>query len=213
MAREYRPLTIPKVQWDNKSLTHTYGQLVAQPLEPGFGITIGNALRRVLLGAIEGSAVTSVIIKGVNNEFTSLPGVIEDILHLVLNIKGIIIRNTTGAPGRMTLTVTGERTVTVADIIADSHLELVNPEQVLAHVARDGNLEIEFFVESGRGYVPAQWPVGTVLQKDGRIFVDAQFAPVTKVSFDVEKTRVGSDIDYDKQIGRASCRERVSSPV
>ncbi len=92
--KEYKPLTIPRLTWNKKTLTDTYGELVAQPLEPGFGITLGNALRRVLLAAVEGSAVTSVIIKGINNEFTSIPGVVEDAMQLLLNIKEIVIRNT-----------------------------------------------------------------------------------------------------------------------
>src|SRR5436190_5601305 len=103
--KEYRPLTIPRLSWNKKQLSDSYGELIAQPLEPGFGITLGNALRRVLLGGVEGSAVTSVIIKGVNNEFSSLPGIIEDVMQLVLNIKGIVIRNKEGRPGTMQLHV------------------------------------------------------------------------------------------------------------
>lgn len=196
--REYRPLTIPSLQWDSKSLTGSYGQLVAQPLEPGFGITLGNAIRRILLGGIEGSAVTSVIIKGVNNEFSPLPGVIEDTMQVVLNIKDIVVRNKTGKPGTMRVIAKGEKTVRVADIDADEHIELINKDHVIAHVAPGGTLEIEFFVEPGRGYQSAQWPEGKLLQPDDRIYLDAMFAPVRKVTFDVEKTRVGENIDYDK---------------
>jgi len=196
--REYRPLTIPKLTWNKKTLTDTFGELVAQPLEPGFGITLGNAIRRVLLGGIEGSAVTSVIIKGVNNEFSSLTGVVEDTMQLVLNIKNIVIRNSEGRSGAMSLKVKGESVITVADIKADDHLELVNKDHVIAHISPNGELDIEFFVETGRGYRAAQWPVGTALQEDGRIYLDAMFSPIRKVTFDVEKTRVGNDIDYDK---------------
>jgi DNA-directed RNA polymerase subunit alpha len=195
---EYKALTIPKLSWTKKTLTDAFGELVAQPLEPGFGTTFGNALRRVLLGAIEGSAVTSVVIKGVNNEFSSVPGVVEDAMQMVLNLKQIVIRNKTGEPGKMRLTVSGQATARVADIKADSHLELVNGEHVIAHVAEGGTLDIEFFVETGRGYQQAQWPVEKALQEDGRIYLDAMFSPVVKVAFDVEKTRVGSNIDYDK---------------
>lgn len=195
---EYKPLTIPKLSWSKKTLEENFGELVAQPLEPGFGMTVGNALRRVLLGAVEGSAVTSVIIKGVNNEFATLPGVIEDVMQIILNIKQIVIRNREGRPGKMTLSVSGQATATVADIKADAHLELVNREHVIAHVAAGGVLDIEFFVESGRGYQPAQWPADKSLQEDSRIYLDAMFSPVRKVTFDVEKTRVGSEIDYDK---------------
>lgn len=198
---EYQPLTLPRLKWD-KNLTSTYGQVIAQPLEPGFGITLGNALRRVLLAAVEGSAVSSVFIKGVNNEFASLPGVIEDVMQILLNIKEIVIKNTTGKPGKMHLKVSGkdQDVVRVKDISADEHVELINKDHVLAHLAKDGELDITFFVESGRGYQPAQWPLGAPLQADKRIYLDAMFSPVTKVFFEVEKTRVGKNIDYDKLI-------------
>lgn len=198
--KEYKALTIPKLNWDNKTLTERSGELTAQPLEPGFGITFGNALRRILLGGIEGSAVTSVIISGVNNEFSALPGVVEDVMQVVLNIKEIVVRNTTGQSGKMRLNVKGAAVVTVADIVADEHLELINKEHVLANVAAGGSLDMEFFVESGRGYQVAQWPIGQALQEDNRIYLDAMFSPVRKVTFDVQKTRVGQIIDYDKLV-------------
>lgn len=190
------------MSWEKALSSDIYGELVVQPLEPGYGITLGNALRRVMLSSVEGSAVTSVIIKGVNNEFATLRGVKEDVLQIVLNIKGIIIKNNTGVAGKMRLHLTGEGVACVKDIKADEHLELVNGEHVLAHIARDGELDIEFFVESGRGYAPAQWPRATKLQDDGRIYVDALFSPVTRVEYHVEKTRVGQEIDYDKLILR-----------
>lgn len=196
--KEYRSLTIPKLTWNKKELTSTYGELVAQPLEPGFGITLGNALRRILYAGVEGSAVTSVVIKGVNNEFSSLPGVEEDAMQLILNIKNIVVRNKDGKPGTMRLTVKGPAVVKVADIKADDHLEVINKEHVLAHVSEHGELDIELFVEPGRGYKPAQWPADKSLQEDGRIYIDAMFSPIRKIMFDVEKTRVGKDIDYDK---------------
>lgn len=196
--KEYRPLTIPKLSWNKKELTPLYGELIAQPLEPGFGITLGNALRRVLYAGVEGSAVTSVIIKGVNNEFSPLSGVEEDVMQLILNIKNIVVRNKEGRAGKMHLRVTGQAIATVAQIQADEHLELINKDHVLAHVSENGELDIEFFVESGRGYQPAQWPIDKALQEDGRIYIDAMFSPIRKVMFDVEKTRVGKDIDYDK---------------
>lgn len=198
LDKTYQPLTIPRLSWDKESLRPTFAAVVAQPLEPGFGITLGNALRRVLLGGIEGSAVTSVIIEGVNNEFSPLPGIVEDTMQVALNIKGLVVSNTTGEPGLMKLTVKGPATVTAADITTDDHLSIVNPEHVIAHVAEDGELDITFFVESGRGYQPAKWPIGEALQEDNRIYLDAMFSPVTNVTFDVEKTRVGKEIDYDK---------------
>lgn len=200
--KEYKPLTIPRLSWNKKDLSETYGELVAQPLEPGFGVTLGNALRRVLLGAVEGSAVTSVVIKGVNNEFSPIQGVVEDAMQVVLNIKGIVIRNKTGRPGTMKLTLKGQAVAKVAHIVADDHLELVNKEHVIANISADGELDITFFVESGRGYRAAQWPEDKAYQDDGRIYLDAMFSPIARVMVDVEKTRVGGDIDYDKLIMR-----------
>ena len=196
--KEYKPLTIPKLSWNKKVLSETYGELVAQPLEPGFGTTLGNAMRRALLSSIEGSAVTSVIIKGINNEFTALPGVAEDAMQVLLNIKGIVIRNKTGQPGTMRLQASREGVVRVSDIETDEHLELINTDHIIANIDQDGELIIEFFVESGRGYQRAQWPIGEKLQADNRVFLDALFSPIKKVTFDVEKTRVGKAIDYDK---------------
>lgn len=198
--KEYQPLIIPRLNWSSSTLSDSFGELTVQPLEPGFGITLGNALRRVLLGGVEGSAVTSIIIKGVNNEFSSVPGVIEDIMQIILNIKQIIIRNHSGKPGKMRLSIKGDAVACVADIQCDEHLELINPEHVIAHVAPDGELDIEFFVEAGRGYRIAQWPKEKALQDDNRIYLDAMFSPIKKVSFEVEKTRVGGEIDYDKLI-------------
>lgn len=196
--KQYQPLTIPRLSWNKNSYSPTYGEFVAQPLEPGFGITLGNALRRVLLGGVEGSAVTSVIIAGVNNEFAPLKGVVEDTMQVVLNCKGLIVKSKTGEPGSMTLKVKGEHIARASDIVADEHLEIVNKDHIIAHVADQGVLDIQFFVESGRGYCPAQWPIGQALQEDGRIYLDALFSPVVKVTFEVEKTRVGKEIDYDK---------------
>lgn len=195
---KYKPLILPKVGWEKGTLNETNGQLIVQPLEPGFGITLGNAIRRILLSSIEGSAVTSVIIKGVNNEFSTVKGVIEDSLQVLLNIKGIVIKNKTGEPGKMNLSLKGEAVARVSDIRADEHLELINKEHVIAHLAADGELDIEFYVESGRGYLPAQWPLGKALQEDSRIYVDAMFSPIKRVEFHIEKTRVGQSIDYDK---------------
>jgi len=198
--KEYKPLTIPLLGWTKETLTNTYGELIAQPLEPGFGITLGNALRRVLLGGVEGSAVTSVIIKGVNNEFSSLPGVLEDTMQVVLNIKELVVLNKEGKPGKMHLSANGETILRGSDIKTDEHLEVINKDQIIAHVAPGGSLDIEFFIETGRGYQPAQWPHDKQIQEDNRIYLDAMFSPVRQVTFDVQKTRVGRDIDYDKLI-------------
>ena len=196
----YKPLILPKISWDTKVSSSSYGELIIQPLEPGFGITLGNALRRVMLSSIEGSAVSSVIINKVNNEFSTLKGVVEDTLHVLLNIKGIVIKNATGQPGKMTLSKLGEGPVKVADIKTDAHLEVVNKDYVIAHLSADGELDIEFFVETGRGYLQAQWPIGESLQADGRIHLDALFSPVKRVEYRVEQARVGERFDCDKLI-------------
>lgn len=208
--KQYRPLTLPQIRWEAKKSTDTFGELIAQPLEPGFGITLGNALRRVMLSSIEGSAVTAVIIQGANNEFSSMHGIIEDTLNVVLNIKGIIIKNTTGKPGKMHLTFTGEGAAKAGNIVCDEHLEILNKDHVVAHVAADGNLDIEFFVESGRGYQAAQWPSGEPLQADNKIFIDAMFSPIRRVEYHVEKTRVKQAIDYDKLMLRVQTNGALS---
>lgn len=200
MEKTYKQLTIPKLSWDKKTFTNTSATLIAQPLEPGFGITIGNALRRVLLSAIEGSAVTSFIIKGVNNEFSAIPGMVEDALQVALNIKEIVIKSSNGLPGKMVVKKNTQGPVTVADIVPDQHLELINKDHVIGTVSVNGSCEIELFVENGRGYQSAQWPHDKQYQEDDRIFIDALFCPITRVMVDVEKTRVGEAIDYDKLI-------------
>lgn len=200
MNREYQPLTVPRITWDKKSLTNKYGELTAQPLEPGFGMTMGNALRRVLLGGIEGAAVTSVIIKGVNNEFSVIPGVVEDAMQVCLNIKQIVVHSKDGKSGLMRLHVKGGAVARVSDIVADNNLQLINTDHILAHTVADGELDITFYVDSGRGYKTAQWPEAVTLQEDSRIYLDAMFSSITKVTFDIEKTRVGQEIDYDKLI-------------
>lgn len=198
--KEYQPLTIPRLTWNKQTITEDFGQLIAQPLEPGFGITLGNALRRVLLGGVEGAAVTSVIIKNVNNEFSVVPGVVEDSMQLCLNTKQIVVKSKDGKPGKMRLKAKGETTVRVSDIQADDNLELINKDHVIAHLSENGELDMEFFVELGRGYRAAQWPEGKVLQDDNRIYLDAMFSPINKVTFEIEKARVGKEIDYDKLV-------------
>lgn len=194
----YKPLTLPSLSWNKKVSSETFGELVVQPLEPGFGITLGNALRRVILASVEGSAVTSVIIKGVNNEFSTIKGVNEDTLNVLLNIKGLIVKNKTGQPGRMHLLVKGEGVAKAKNIKADDHLEVLNKEHLIANLGRDAELDIEFFVETGRGYRAAEWPFGKSIQADNRIYLDAMFSPIKRVEYTIEKTRVGQEIDFDK---------------
>lgn len=207
---EYKPLTLPKLSWEKSKSTNMFGELIVGPLEPGFGVTLGNALRRVMLSSVEGCAVTSVIIKGVNNEFSSLEGVIEDTLHILLNIKGLILKNKTGQPGKMSISIKGEGVARASDIKTDEHLEVINKDHILAHIAHDGELDIQFSVEMGRGYRSAQWPAGEPLTKDGMIHLDAAFSPVTRIEYEVEKTRVGQAIDYDKLIVRVTTNGAVA---
>ena len=193
----YKGLILPKLSWQGNS-SSTFGELIVEPLEAGYGVTLGNALRRIMLSSIEGAAVTSIVIEGVNNEFATIPGVVEDVLQVVLNIKGLVVQNNTGESGKMRLIKKGAGPVTAVDIVCDDHMEVINKDHVIAHLAVDGKLDIEFLVEMGRGYVPAQWPYGKALQADGRIYIDALFSPVQRVEYRVEKTRVGEAIDYDK---------------
>jgi len=183
--KKYKPLTLPKLSWNKKVSSDRLGELIIEPLEPGFGLTLGNALRRVILSSIEGAAVTSVVIKGVNNEFATGKGIIEDVLNVLLNIKNIVIKNKTGQSGKMHLSLKGEGVAKVGDIKADEHLELINKDHIIAHLAVDGELDIEFFVENGRGYQAANWPQGVSLQSDDRIYLDAMFSPVKRIEYHV----------------------------
>jgi DNA-directed RNA polymerase subunit alpha len=174
-----------------------FGTLVAEPLERGFGMTLGNALRRVLLSSLQGAAVTSVKIQGVLHEFSTIPGVREDVVNLVLNIKQIAIRSHTDLPKTMTLSVKGPAEVTAGMITAGSELEIVNPDLVLCTLDKGAELKMEFAVQTGKGYRPAianrpeEAPIGMIP-------VDSIFSPVRKVAYNVENTRVGQTTDYDK---------------
>lgn len=196
----YKPLIDPVLTWEYLDKESFTGTLVVQPLEPGFGLTLGNALRRVILSFVEGSAVRSVLIAGANHEFAVLDGVVEDVLQIILNIKQLIIKNHSGQPGVLRLLKTGPCTVKASDIEGDAFLEIINKDLHIATLAFDGTLDIQMFVEVGRGYSFAEWPSDSKVSSDGRIFVDSLFSPVQKVSYSVEKTRVGNSIDYDKLV-------------
>lgn len=175
-----------------------FGRLIAEPLEAGFGITIGNALRRTLLNALPGAAVTSVRIEGVEHEFSTIPNVKEDIIEMLLNIKDIRIRALTDRPGKMYLDVSGEGPVTGGQIQSTADFEIVNPDVHLATLeSKDARLNIEFTVEYGRGYMPAGTAEGLGV---GVIPVDAVFSPVRRVNYKVEHTRVGQVTDFDRLI-------------
>ena len=174
-----------------------FGTLVAEPLERGFGMTLGNALRRVLLSSLQGAAVTGIKIQGVLHEFSTIPGVREDVVNLVLNIKQIAIRAHTDLPKTMNLSVKGPAEVTAGMITSGSDLEIVNPDLVLCTLDKGAELKIEFNVQTGKGYRPAsgnrpeEAPIGLIP-------VDSIFSPVRKVAYNIDNTRVGQITDYDK---------------
>src|SRR3990170_335964 len=176
-----------------------YARIVASPLPPGFGITLGNALRRVLLSSLQGAAVTSERIDGVQHEFSTIPNVKEDSIEFLLNVKEMRLRALADRPGTMILDISGrEGAITAQDIQVPEHYEIVNPDLYLATVnSADGRLYVEFNVEQGRGYQPAGQVDGTVI---GVIPVDAIFSPVRKVNYRIEHTRVGQATNYDKLI-------------
>lgn len=188
---------VEEPQIEMEEATNDYARIVASPLPPGFGITLGNALRRVLLSSLPGSAVTSVRIDGVLHEFSTIPNVKEDTIEFLLNVKELRLRGHSDRPGTLILDLTGrEGAVTAADIQMPEHIEIVNPDLYLATVdSPDGRLYVEFNVEQGRGYEPAGQVDGTTI---GVIPIDAIFSPVRKVNYRVEHTRVGQATNYDK---------------
>lgn len=177
--------------------TETYGRFVIEPLESGFGLTVGNALRRVLLSSLPGAAVTAVTIEGVHHEFSTIPGVKEDSIDLLLNVKSIRIRALSDRAGELTLDVSGERIVTAGDIVTTADFEIANPDQYLCTLdTKDSRISIIFSVEPGKGYQPAVPGAGLEI---GKIAVDAIFTPVRKVNYVVETTRIGVD-NFDRLI-------------
>jgi DNA-directed RNA polymerase subunit alpha len=170
---------------------------VAEPLERGFGLTLGNSLRRVLLSSLQGAAVTSIRIEGVLHEFSSLAGVREDITDLVLNVKQVALRMEGDQPRRLALAATGPGEVTAKQIATTHDIEVMNPELVICHLDEGATLNMELMAESGKGYVPAvaNRPADAPI---GLIPVDALYSPVRQVSYKVENTRVGQELDYDK---------------
>lgn len=188
-----------RVVKDEASATPTYAKFVAEPFEIGYGRTIGNSLRRVLLSSIEGVAVTSVRIEGADHEFCSIPGVVEDVTDIILNIKKLLMKAYNRNPGTISLSANRAGEVTAADIKTDGSLEVLNPELHIATLSADGKLSMEMEVKTGRGFYPAEW---NKEEQDeiGRIPIDSVFSPVTRVNFATENTRVGQRTDYDKLI-------------
>ncbi|HLF77841.1 MAG TPA: DNA-directed RNA polymerase subunit alpha [Dehalococcoidia bacterium] len=189
--------SVPQLNLDEET-DETYGRIVAEPLEAGFGITIGNALRRTLLSALPGTAITAVRIEGVEHEFTTIPQMKEDVVEFLLNVKDIRIRSLTDRPGKMFLEASGEGPVSAGQIQQTADYEIVNPELHLATLdSADARLSVEFTVEQGRGYVPAGTSDGLAI---GVIPMDAIYSPVRRVNYRVEHTRVGQVTNFDRLI-------------
>lgn len=187
----------PRIECIESPEDSSYGKYVVEPLERGYGTTLGNSLRRVLLSSLPGTAATSIRIAGVQHEFSTIPGVKEDVTEIVLNIKSIIARLHCDGPKTVYIEVAGECEVTAGDIKADSEVEILNPDQHIASLGPDGALSMEITLGHGRGYVPAE-KNKSAQQVIGTIPVDSIYAPVLKVNYAVENTRVGNQTDFDK---------------
>lgn len=198
MGSTWKSFAMPKrVECDEKTLTDFYGKFIAEPFERGYGTTLANALRRVLLSSIEGSAVTSVKIEGVLHEFSSIPGVQEDVPEIILNIKKLALRSHSEGPKTISIRAEKKGPVLAKDIIHDDTIEVINPEWVICNITKPSKLNVEMEVGRGRSYVPAErnkredQPIGVIP-------IDSIFTPVTRVNCQIENTRVGQMTDYDK---------------
>ena len=187
----------PRIECQESPDDISYGKFVVEPLERGYGTTLGNSLRRVLLSSLPGYAPTSIRIAGVQHEFSTIPGVKEDVTEIVLNVKGIIARLHCDGPKTVYIEAAGECEVTAGDIKADAEVEILNPELHIASLGPDGALSMEITLDHGRGYIPAD-KNKSAQQVIGTIPVDSIYAPVLKVNYAVENTRVGNQTDFDK---------------
>jgi DNA-directed RNA polymerase subunit alpha len=198
MHIRWRGLELPsQVVCDLKTLSSTYGKFVAEPFERGFGVTIGNSLRRILLSSLEGSAVTQIKIHGAQHEFTTLPGVVEDMTDVVLNVKSLVVKNHTDQTKVLRIEKNTRGVITGADVQTDDTVEVINRHHVLATLTEDVPFVVEMVVENGRGYIPASEHSPNV-QEIGIIPVDAVYSPVVRVRYEIEETRVGQKTNYDK---------------
>jgi DNA-directed RNA polymerase subunit alpha len=198
ITKNWRDLIKPKgLVVDQESLTNTYGKFVAEPLERGFGITLGNSLRRVLLSSLQGGAITSVKIEGVEHEFMTIPEVAEDVTDIILNLKEVLLQIHTNEVKTLRIEAEGPREVKAGDIIGDAQVEVLNPGQHLLTISEGGRVRMELTARRGRGYVPAErnkvpgQPIGTIP-------IDALFSPIRKVNYQVTNARVGQQTDYDR---------------
>jgi DNA-directed RNA polymerase subunit alpha len=204
MRITWRGLELPtRIERDKDVSTNSYGCFVIEPFERGFGTTIGNSLRRILLSSLQGAAVTSIKISGVDHEFTTIPGVMEDITELVLNVKKLIIRMQSDEPKVMTVSADKAGEVKAENIAADPSIRIINTDLVLATLTKDVKFEMDMIVENGRGYSPAYERVidlDRFNQEIGRVMVDAIYSPVVRVRYRTEDTRVGQRTNYDRLI-------------
>ena len=204
MRVTWRGLELPtRVEKDTVISTENYGRFYIEPFERGFGTTVGNSLRRVLLSSLEGSAVTSIKVNGVDHEFTSIAGVMEDATDIVLNVKSLVIRLQVDEPKTMKVSKNKAGAVTAADIVADPAIEVFNKDAILATLTEDLDFEMEMIVENGRGYVPVSERIADADRFDqeiGLVYLDAVYSPVTRVRYTTENTRVGQRTNYDRLI-------------
>ena len=187
----------PKIEIVEISEDSRYGKFVCEPLERGYGTTFGNSLRRILLSSLQGAAITAISIDGVLHEFSTIPGVRDDVTNIILNLKSLCLKMYSDEPKTIRLDVDGAKEVTAADITVDSDVEILNPELHIATLNEDGSLHMEMTVERGRGYVPAD----KNKKQDhviGVIPIDSIFSPILRVNYTVTDTRVGNVTDYDK---------------
>lgn len=198
MQKNWRSLIRPKrIEIDEKTHTSSYGEFIAQPLEKGFGITLGNALRRVLLSSIQGAAITSVRFDGVLHEFTTIPGVKEDVTDIILNLKGVRFKMSQDQPRMVTLNANREGVVTAGQIETGGMALVLNPDHHIATLSGNGTLKAEMLVQMGKGYVSAKRERDPE-QPEGTINIDATFSPIRKVAYTVSYARVGQITDYDR---------------
>lgn len=216
MPRRLSRFEMPKrVVKDESTATETYAQFIAEPFEIGYGRTLGNSLRRVLLSSIEGAAITAIRIQGADHEFCSIPGVVEDVTDIVLNLKGVLLKTHNRDSRTLRVSVKGPAEVTAGDIQTENAAEVINPGHHIATLAEDGVLEMELEIKTGRGFCTAEWNKKED-QEIGTIPIDAVFSPVRRVNFSTENTRVGQRTDYDKLIldvwtdGRVSAEESLT---
>ncbi len=200
MHIRWRGLELPSiVTCDKDALTPTFGRFVAEPFERGFGSTIGNGLRRILLSSLEGSAVTQLKIHSAQHEFATIPGVLDDITDIVLNVKSLVVKNHSDSTRVIRVEKNSAGPITGGDIEVDEAVEVINKDHVLATLTDDVQFVMEMVIENGRGYVPASEHSANV-QEIGIIPIDAIFSPVVRVRYEVEETRVGQKTNYDKLI-------------